>query len=640
MSSATTESTPRRPVSIGLDEVSVQDGTIAYRDDRIGAFKSFGVPTLTATAPLSDDRLHVEASGTFNDSSFSVVAETGDLARLQDRLAGQPWPVKVALTSGAAQLSVEGSVLRPLQAQGYVLTVQGAVPDLATLAPLLPGTTLPPVHDITMSAAVADRGDGEPEVRSLKLQAGSADFGTLVLSKFSIDAPAADQAIKVGAVGTLDATPFSIVVTAGALSSQPIPIDGTVQTPAGPVVVKATLAQATGGFRDGFVLRGLTVTSPNADVTGDASLTFGPRRTVTATLTASRIDLDAIQSALIKTDLPAAPMSAAATSPPSEPKPERRQSSRIFSDKPIAFAGLRDADADVRLAIGTLRTGGEDYRKIETHVLLAQGKLSVDPMSADLPEGHMDGTVSVDASQANPPIHLHLHAPGLALKPLLVALRQPPIATGNVEIYADLDSAGATPHAIAGALDGSIGIAIPGGTIDNRIVGSILGRAMNDINALDLVGRGGSSELRCFATRLQAKQGVVTIDALTLNSGLITVTGDGSANLGAETLDVVLRPEARIGGANLVVPVHMTGAMRNPATKVDRISSAEANIGSIAGALMGRRNPLGTLGGILAPDRPSGDGCAPALAAARGQAVAAETPAVTDPAKALRSLLR
>ena len=288
------------------------------------------------------------------------------------------------------------------------------------------------------------------------------------------------------------------------------------------------------------------------------------------------------------------------------------------------------------MTVGTLRTGGEDYRAIATHIVLAQGKLSVDPVSADLPHGHLDGSLSVDADEANPPIHLRLNAPGLALKPLLMALRQPPIATGNVEVYADLDSAGATPNALADALNGSLGIAIPGGTIDNRIVGSILGRLMNDINALDLVGRGGSSDLRCFGARLRAKRGVVTIDALTLNSGLITVTGDGSANFGNETLDLLLKPEARIGGANLVVPVRIAGAMQNPSTKVDRVSSAEANIGSVAGALMGRKN----LGGMFGPDRAAGDDCVPALAAARGQVVASEPISSPDLGKALRSLFR
>ena len=45
-----------------------------------------------------------------------------------------------------------------------------------------------------------------------------------------------------------------------------------------------------------------------------------------------------------------------------------------------------------------------------------------------------------------------------------------------------------------------------GGTLDNRVMGSLLGRVLEEINLLDLVGRGGTSEFRCFATHVHANQ--------------------------------------------------------------------------------------------------------------------------------------
>ena len=84
-----------------------------------------------------------------------------------------------------------------------------------------------------------------------------------------------------------------------------------------------------------------------------------------------------------------------------------------------------------------------------------------------------------------------LHAPGLALKTILAAVHEPSFATGNLEVYADLHGAGDSPHAIAASLDGSLGLAMAGGTIDNRLLGSLLGKVMDTLNALDLVGKGG-----------------------------------------------------------------------------------------------------------------------------------------------------
>ena len=122
-------------------------------------------------------------------------------------------------------------------------------------------------------------------------------------------------------------------------------------------------------------------------------------------------------------------------------------------------------------------------------------------------------------------------------------------------MYADLSGTGDSPHAIAATLDGSLGLAVAGGTIDNRLMGSLLGKVMDSLNALDLVGKGGSSDLRCFAMRMDAQHGLGAIRALALSSSLLTMNGSGTVNLGAETLAMALRPQARVAGTALVIPI-------------------------------------------------------------------------------------
>jgi AsmA protein len=207
-------------------------------------------------------------------------------------------------------------------------------------------------------------------------------------------------------------------------------------------------------------------------------------------------------------------------------------------------------------------------------------------------------------------------------------------------------------------LTGALGLAIPGGTIDNRLLGSILGQMLSQINALDLVGRGGSSELRCFGTRLEIHQGVAAIRVLDLSSGLATMTGTGSINLGAETLNLLLRPEARIGGTTIVIPVRLEGPIRKPSARVNEVKSVEDNAATVAGAMIGNAPSLGAIGSLLGAGRfvGGGDMCPAALALARGQAAPAEAPpkgpipglptpnlpipGLQDPGKTLRNLLR
>ena len=687
---------------VSIDTISIQDGVLAYRDDRTGKLTTLGLPDLQATAASPDAPLHVDADASFNGTAFTLTADTGPLTRLQDPAATSPWPVKLAVGVAGAKLAAEGAVTRPLLAKGYDLAVSGSIPDLSALTPLLQGFVPPPLHDVSFAAKVADTAGAWPDVSSLAVHAGPSDLSAqvagLTLNKLDIAAAAANQPAKIDAAGSFGGVKLTLAATTGPLASlmpgalpAPFPVDVTLQAAGSTISAKGTLADASaltganlalaaqiadlaalsplarrplpalkmvafqgtltdaaGGFRNGAALHGLTLTSPDGDVTGDVSIGLGARQSLVAALRSNRIDLDAVEAA-IDAAPPAAAPPAIGGQPPSPPPPPKR-SERLFSDRTLPFDLLRTADADIKLDVGLLRSGGADYRAIDTHAVLANGKLAVNPFSADTPGGKLSATLSVDASQPAPPVHLVLHAPGLSLKSLLVLLHEPSIASGSMEVRADISGAGETPHAIAASLDGTVGLAMSGGVIDNRL----LGKVMDSLNALDLVGKGGSSDLRCFAALMQARHGVATIQPLALSSSLLTMTGSGTVNLGGETLAMELRPQARLGGTAVVIPVSVAGPIRNPRVGMNKLGAAESNAGTVASAVLGSATPLGALGGLIGGNKLTAgpaDVCPAALAEARGQAApAAEAPGEApapakqpkpvDPAALLKSLFR
>ena len=268
-----------------------------------------------------------------------------------------------------------------------------------------------------------------------------------------------------------------------------------------------------------------------------------------ANVTSSMIDVDALRAVLVRAPAPSEPASAAAAAPAPPPPPaEPAASGRMIPDTPIPFDLLRRADADVTGNVAALKAGGALYHAIAFHLVLSDGKLRLEPFSAALPEGQLNGSLTADASQATPPVALTLRAPALALAPLLAALGQPAYASGNLEVYADLHGAGVTPHAIAAGLDGSLGLAMVNGTVDNRLLGNTMQAILREVSLLDLVGRGGESQVRCFAARLDASHGIATFRTLQLDSSLLTMDGAGSINLGSETLDMLVRAQARVAG--------------------------------------------------------------------------------------------
>ena len=117
-------------------------------------------------------------------------------------------------------------------------------------------------------------------------------------------------------------------------------------------------------------------------------------------------------------------------------------------------------------------------------------------------------------------------------------------------------------------------------------------------NALDLFGKGGSSDLRCFAVLMDAKHGTGSVQPLALASSLLTMTGSGTVNLGAETLAMELRPRARLGGTDVVIPLEVTGPMGNPKVGVNRAGAAEpmpALSPGLSSAMRHRSGPLAVL---------------------------------------------
>ncbi len=589
--------------AISVADVRIDNGTLTWRDDVTGRNAVLGITSARATAASPDSDLHVTASATYNGAPFTLAGDFGPLIRLQEAGASGAWPAKLQMEAAGAKLALDGTIAQPQEVKGYAIKVAADVPDLAALAPFLPGQRLPPLHDVSLAAQVADSGAAVPQISGLTLHVGASDLsGTvagLKLDKLDVTAAQLDQPAHVAGQGSFDNSPATLA--------------GTVGAPAGLL----SGAKATAPMPIDLELHAL---GSNLTVKGTAARTPDGRPSVQAAVASDMIDLDAVSAALAK------PTGPVATAPASPPAAKPTAGGRVIPDTPIPFEPLRLANADVKLSIAQLKSHGVLYRAIATHLSLQDGRLRLDPVAADLPEGHLDATLSADATQAAPPVALRLRIPVLALKPLLAAMGEPDYINGNMNVQADLHGAGASPHAIAASLDGSLGLSLANGTIDNRLLGSTLGSVLREVNLLDLVGRGGASQVQCFAARLDANHGIATVRSLVFASSLLSMDGDGSLNLGNETLDLRVRPETRIAGTGLVVPMRITGPFRSPSSAPDPTATVTQNAGTVAGAVLGNTTPMGLIAGALGVKQLQGGSeadCGAALAAARGTAVPA-----------------
>jgi AsmA protein len=665
-------------------EARISDGRLTWRDAGQPHPQVLGISSLGLTAAAADAPLRLDADLRVNDAPLTVQAETGPLPRLLRPAGAAPLPLTLHLASGGARISLEGSIAEPDRGKGYALTLHAAVPDLAALGGFLPGISLPAGRDIAISARLQDAGNPLPDVTGITLRTGALDLpaeaGGARIERLEIAAPGPGQPIRLAVNGRLQGIAAALSGTLShpgftAPASTPIAVDLLAEAAGATVTVKGDIAHPAdlsgvalaltariadlaelaplagqklpsvkaiafkgrledmaGGLEAGAALKDFALSLPQGDLGGDATVGLRGKRAIHATLRADRLDLDGMLAALSR-DPPQA--GAPATTEPRPPEPRTTEprptagtpnDGRLFPDTELPFDTLRDLTADLRLRVGTLRLKNEDYRTIEARLVIDDGRLRLDPFVAQAPQGRVSATLTADTSQAAPKLHLTARAPGLSAAALLAGTSLRKMIDGNVELHADLTGAGHSPRAIAASLSGTVGVAMAGGTIDTRILGNSVGKAAKDLPLLDPLGRGGGvADIRCVGIRFDARDGLAQARTLVLSSSLLTTDGGGSVNLRDETLNLLLRPQGRVGGTGFRVPVRVAGPLRAPRVDVDATGSAEANAGALAGIIIGTATPLGAVGGLLGADRVlEGNPCPTALALARGGATPVE----------------
>jgi len=550
-----------------------------------------------------DILLETNAKG---QSNWELAAAGSPVARPTPQAgdAAATRPPSIALSS----VKIESGTLAMRDASGRTTTL--ALQQLAAA-----GTSASaPVH-LAMNATY----DGAPV--SLTTDTGPlagllGDGGTPWPIKLAVTAAGA----KLTAEGTL-AQPIALRGVAIAVSADIpdlavlAPLAGTALPKLKTFTAQFKLADTNGG--NGIAISDLTLTLPSADFAGSASLVRGARPLVTANLSATRIDIDALKLALSGED----PSGGDRAAPGQPPAPADR-SRAAFSGSKLPFGVLRLVDADVQLAVGDLRTGGLDYKSIKLHAVAKDGRLSLDPFTfdapGDAPGRQVDVKATVDAGPATPIVTLTLRAPGLALQPLFQAFGKPGYASGSLELRADLRGAGDTPHAIAASLDGPIGAAVAKGEIDSALLGGLMGALLQRTDLTKLARMSGMSALNCFAVRIDAAHGVGTLRALRLDTSTLSLDGSGTMSFDTEALDLRLRPMVGVAGTTITAPVIVKGSFTAPSVEPDPLGAVTGNAGTAAKLALGAgTGGIALIIGSAVEQKLSGDACAAPLALAR-----------------------
>ncbi len=584
-------------------------------------------------------------------------------------IEGDAWPegdaigaIRGSLLAGGNRIGVEG---RP----GTSLRVTLALPEPAGLRPLLaalvPGlpeaAPLPPVEAaFTLDAAL----------RPTEVTAtfGAADLGALreglALTRASLSAPALDQPaevrIEATRAGLAVATTIRIETPAALLADRPVSAlveaaaagatlraEGRIEAPLGrsggtaalrlaipdlaalaPLLpdpppltdldIEADLALPAG--LDGEIrVRRFRVTSPLLAAEGDLALRPGRPLGVTGRVAATHADLDTLGERLAAraaTGTPAAAPSPAPTPLPAPaPAPARSGERRVIPDIPLPIAAVRAYQGRVAVSATELILGGAAWREVRGTLAIADGVAHLTPFAAVTPGGPVQGQVTIDAAQSPPAIAFAIQSDGagLDLAALRIARHEAASIHGRAQIRIEGHGRGATTRALAGTLTGEAGLALVNGRLDRA--GML--RLGPDLLGLLLPGAPQEGlDLRCFAVRISAEDGMATTQALLAETSAGRIEGSVAVNLRSEAIAARLLPDVTLLGVRVRAPVGVGGTLAAPRIGAEPARALAQVVEDTVANRLWRDPTVDWLRGRIAGGHPAGD-CAAQLRLAR-----------------------
>lgn len=320
----------------------------------------------------------------------------------------------------------------------------------------------------------------------------------------------------------------------------------------------------------------------------------------------------------------------------------KAQAQANTGDAPLGLSALKALNANGSIRIGNLKYGKTKASNVRVDLKAADGVATIAPLSANLYQGSMNGSLRVDA-RSTPSIAFKQDMKGIAIGPLLVDAINNDMLDGKGTLSVDVTAAGNTVGAMKKALNGTSSLQLADGAIKGIDIAGTIRNAKSKINIFkDKNSIGADQTQKTDFSELTAsfniKNGVAHNEDLAMKAPILRLAkGDsrGDVDIANETINYLAKPTIvkslkGQGGAELdslagvSIPVKVTGTFSAPKYGIDfaalGTAIAKSNLidkvgGDKAGAvkaLVGDGNKVDALKGLLDKNKPADSATAPA----------------------------
>lgn len=254
------------------------------------------------------------------------------------------------------------------------------------------------------------------------------------------------------------------------------------------------------------------------------------------------------------------------------------------TDAPIDLSALKQFNANGELRIGWLKVANIKSTNVRLKLKAEDGVAELAPLSANLYEGSVNGSLKVDA-RTTPSIAVRQDMKGIAIGPLLTDAINNDMLSGKGTLNLDITTQGGTVSALKKALNGKAALNLADGAVKGIDVAGTLRGVKDKLNVLkgqsSVTGdKSKKTDFSEMSASFTIKNGVAHNEDLSMKAPLFRITGSGDIDIANETLDYVAKPTVvntlkGQGGADLsemnglTIPIKLSGTFAQPAYAID-----------------------------------------------------------------------
>ncbi|WP_426702656.1 AsmA family protein [Rhodanobacter sp. Col0626] len=262
---------------------------------------------------------------------------------------------------------------------------------------------------------------------------------------------------------------------------------------------------------------------------------------------------------------------------------------KVLPVEPFRTDRWQAMDADVTFT-GARIVHGEalPIESLNTHLVMNNGALYLDPLSFDLAGGTVHSNITLDGSRT--PMHglLKLNARHLKLKQLFPTFEPMRTSFGEINGDTNLTAQGNSIAALLGSANGEMKLLMNDGAISKTLL-ETAGLNVGNIVIGKLFGD-KTVKINCAASDMTAKDGLFDMRLFVFDTDDAVINVDGTVNFASEKLDLDVVPHTKgFRVFSLRSPLYVQGTLKNP------------NVGVHAGPLLMRGAGMVALGVVAAP---------------------------------------